>query len=61
MTDKWGGILGSRLYDGRIERLASEELAAVRRGDWAAATRVAVQKAALKEDVQRIEAGRMRP
>ncbi|CAN5326441.1 hypothetical protein BH24ACT19_BH24ACT19_21370 [soil metagenome] len=53
--------MGSRLYDGRIERLASEELAAVRRGDWAAATRVAVQKAALKEDVQRIEAGRMRP
>lgn len=53
--------MGSRLYDGRILRLASEELAAVRRGDWAAARRAVVEKAALKEDSQRIEAGKVRP
>lgn len=52
--------MGSRLYDGRISRLASEELAAVRRGDWAAARRAAVEKAALKEHVQRAEAGKVR-
>lgn len=52
--------MGSRLYEGRISRLASEELAAVRRGDWAAARRAAVQKAVLKEHVQRAEAGKMR-
>jgi hypothetical protein len=56
-----GGNLGSRLYDGRISRLATEELAAVRRGDWAAARRAAVEKAALKEHVQRTEAGKVRP
>lgn len=52
--------MGSRLYDGRISRLASEELAAVRRGDWAAARRAAVQKAVLKEDRQRAGAARVR-
>jgi hypothetical protein len=53
--------LGSRLYDGRILRLASEELAAVRRGDWTPARRAAVRKAALKEHVQRTEVGKVRP
>lgn len=53
--------MGSRLYGGQIERLASEEFAAVRRGDWAAARRAAVQKAALKEHLQRAEAGKVRP
>jgi predicted RNA-binding protein YlxR (DUF448 family) len=52
--------LGSRLYDGRILRLASEELAAVRRGDWVLARRAAVEKAALKEHVQRIGARKVR-
>ena len=53
--------MGSRLYDGRISRLASEELAAVRRGDWDAARRAAMEKAALKEEVQRAKAGKVRP
>ena len=33
----------------RIARLELEERAAVRRGDWAAATRLASERAALKE------------
>jgi hypothetical protein len=43
-----------------IERLASEERDAVLSGDWAAAARLAVEKAALKEVQQRALVGRKR-